>query len=143
MKRLRIIIAVLLMLSLLSTITFAEENISEETVVDKFMALNQTVTAEEAEEDYVEQKVHCTATADDEFREDEVLIVLSKEQSRRQQEYIADDFPGLSVKSVSTLYDYYPEDHNNIILMLTLEESNKQNVIDTISVLEQDERIIS
>ena len=106
MKRLRIIIAVLLMLSLLSSITFAEESLSKETVVDKFMALNQTAIAEEAEEDYVEQKVHCTATADDEFSGDEVLVVLSKEQSRRQQEYNLDDFPGLGVKNVSVLFEY-------------------------------------
>lgn len=106
MKRLRIIIAVLFMLNLLSSVTFAEESLSEETVVDKFMALNQTDTSEEAEEDCVEQKFHCTATADDEFREDEVLVVLSKEQSRRQQEYNLDDFPGLGVKNVSVLFEY-------------------------------------
>ena len=106
MRRLKVIVAILLTMNLLSTITFAEENISGETIVDKFMALNQTVTAEENEENYIEQKVHCTATADDEFREDEVLVVLSKEQSELKQEYNPDDFPGMGVKSVSVLFDY-------------------------------------
>ena len=105
-RRLKVIVAILLAMNLLSTITFAEENISEETIVDKFMALNQTVTAEQTEENYIEQKVRCTATADDEFREEEVLVVLSKEQSGRQQEYNPDDFPGLGVKNVSVLFDY-------------------------------------
>ena len=91
----------------------------------------------------VETKVYCEATIDDNFMEDEIIVVLTREQSALQQEYTTDDFEGIPVSQIKVLYDYYPEDNNHMILSLILDSNNKQNVLDSISILENDERIIS
>ena len=145
MKKFKIIMIAVLLFNMFSGLTFAQPLKTDEEIIDKFLAYSeiQTIEEKDAAELMPEQKLYCTATAQDSFELGEVIVVLTREQSANKQQYTAADFPNINVTEVNTLYDYYPEYENNIILLLKIGGVCKQDVIDTIAVLEQDDRIIS
>ena len=77
------------------------------------------------------------ATVDDSFVPGEVMVMIMRGKSAVIQEYTAEDFPGVDIKEISISFDYYPDIDNKMILLLKLNNLNKQSVIEAIKVLEK------
>ena len=144
-KKLTIITVICLCLNIFSCFTLAEvvqEDTSSEEILSAFeeTVLNESyVEPEETEQEDV--TVPCTATLDDNFDENLIIVYIKKEYSALQQTYTVEDFPYLELSGVQTVFEYVPEENNRIGLFLYLNESGKQNVLDAIELLEQDEKI--
>ena len=87
------------------------ELFSEELVTDSAELLNGYEKSEET----TGKAELCAATIDMDFSDNEVLVVLSKEQSRQKQEYTANDFPELEIESIKCIMNYHQEIDNNSI----------------------------
>ena len=79
----------------------------------------------------------CKVTIDDDFEEGVVWVTLMREQSAARQEYTAADFPGVDVKEISVIYDYYPDTNNKMSLLIRLNKRDKASVLGAIKILEQ------
>lgn len=111
-----------------------------------------------------EPKVYSNATLLDQFSDDELILVLSHEQSMINKTYTPADFPEIDCYSVedvtADLYQklmaqqsegYIPDENELIIepntfrriLLLTLIESGKQNVLNAMYELEDNPFIVS
>ena len=106
----------------------------------------------------IEEKVYYSGTIDDDFLDDSIIIVLSKEETDRLKDYTIDDFPEIDCKSVSDLMPYTVEaykekrknnkdylidfDKFNRILSLELNEKSKENVLRGIKELEKRPEIL-
>ena len=107
----------------------------------------------------IEEKVYYSGTIDDDFLDDSIIIVLSKEETDRLKDYTIDDFPEIDCKSVSDLMPYTVEaykekrknnknclidfDKFNRILLLKLNEKSKVNVLRGIKELEKRPEVLS
>ncbi len=112
-------------------------------------------------EEISEEKVYCNATIDDNFTDNEVLEVLTNEESLEFNEYTINSFSEINCVSIDDLTDGYKdkieqqlngtyEGNNpvtletfNRILKLTLPINSKKNVLDVIDILEDRNDIIS
>lgn len=112
-------------------------------------------------EEISEEKVYCNVTIDDNFTDNEVLVVLTNEESLEFNEYTVNDFGEINCIAIDDLTDVYKskieqqlngtyEGNNpvtletfNRILKLTLPINSKQNVLDVIDILEDRNDIIS
>ena len=83
-----------------------------------------------------EEKVYSTATLEDEFADDRVLMVLQKNILKS---YTVEDFCGVAEK-VRELTDSIST--NNRVLCLQLKEKSKQHVLDTINQLSEREDVV-
>ena len=91
--------------------------------------------------DKTEPKAYSTATVDDDFIDNQVLVVMQPNASHLR--YGRADFKEVRCKKVWTLTDdYYIEKGANKALILTLRGHSKQNVIDAVKVLEQREDVL-
>ena len=108
------------------------------------------VTAQESEDDVFEiDKVYCTATIDDDFTDENVIVMLNRETSRKLADYTPEDFPEIECVRVYDLLSYSTAKYREIAaaggvipyyyqtLCITLAEPGKQNVLDAIKALEQ------
>ena len=86
-----------------------------------------------------EEPVHCDATMENDFADDMILVLIKKSYSEIKQEYTLEDFPYLELDTIKTGMTYYP--CNRVSLFLYLKTPGKQNILDAIALLEQDERI--
>ena len=106
----RIISAFLITIISLSTFTTLSiashiEQISEKYVLDEFnSSLNYSMISNQIELSE-EEKSYCSATLDDDFVSGEIIVVLTKEQSKLKQNYIPEDFPLVNVGMIRTLYE--------------------------------------
>ena len=89
----------------------------------------------------------CDVKIDEPFSSTEVVVSLTLEESKKGLEYTEKDFAEYGVINVFP-FDYYPEkyfpeykDRQTLILML--DKDSKQNVLDSVKKLEQDERVYS
>ena len=73
----------------------------------------------------------------DEYEEGVVSVIIMREQSAARQEYTASDFPGVDVKDISVIYDYYPDSNNHINLLIKLNKRDRESIIEAIRILEQ------
>ena len=108
----------------------------------------------------VEEKKYYNGTIEDDFSDDKIIIVLSKEETNKYKNYTISDFPEIDCKSVidltsnsnellknannnyneQTLIDY---EKFNRILCLELNQKSKENVLLGIKELEKREEILS
>ena len=54
----------------------------------------------DAEEEFVEEKVHCEVNIDDDFSDERVIVVLRNEISRQLRDYTPEDFPEIDCEHV-------------------------------------------
>ena len=82
----------------------------------------------------LEPKVMSTATADEDFADDQVILLMQKYASQR--EYTARDFKNVGCTKVEYLtYEKQLAEGQNLSLLLTLDKHSKENVIDAIAKL--------
>lgn len=86
-------------------------------------------------------KVYCEATLDDEFTDNEILVIITPENNF--EEYTDDDFSEIGCIDVEDLSIDPEEDKLCRILHLTLSVHSKENVLNAISILEEREDIYS
>ena len=94
-----------------------------------------------AEEYNAGEKVYCTATMNDDFTDNEVLIVVTPDNN--STEYSVDDFSDVGCVSLTELSIGTSEDSLSRIIKLTLSTNSKQNVLNAIHQLELRNHIYS
>jgi subtilisin family serine protease len=114
----------------------------------------------ENHETIVEEKSYYNGTIDDDFSDDKIIIVLSKEETNKYKDYTTEDFPEINCKSVKDLTSSSNEilknkdsknnekilinrEKFNRILCLELNEKSKEEVLFGIKKLERREEILS
>ena len=99
---------------------------------------NVSVFASDDVEDSIE-KVYCEATIEDDFTDNEILIVVTPENNFI--EYTINDFSAIGCVEIEDLTIEPKENELCRIFHLTLSVHSKQNVLDSIKVLEEREDI--
>lgn len=99
-------------------------------VITLVMMLPGIVTAVELAENNQEtntfQKVYCTATLEDEFTDDEILVTVFQEWN--YEEYSVEDFSNIGCVSVEEILNGSRSGVPSRILLLTLGAKSKENV---------------
>lgn len=98
---------------------------------------NAVVFAQTNSED---EKVYCNATLDDDFSDNEILVVLNKQVSRQLQSTVSfGEVDCLSVEDLTSSYDTEEEMNENFrrIYKITLRNSGKEKVLENIRKLEK------
>ena len=114
------------------------DNNVEETESDTPSADSKPTTGPESWVTITEEKAPpCEATLEDEFEAGEVLVDIMREQSAARQEYTAADFPGVDIKEISVIMNYYPDSNNHLGLLIKLNKQDKESVLKAVEVLEQ------
>ena len=121
--------------------------------------LPQTTTAYTEENmNYFEEKSYCSATLEDDFADNRVLVTLTTEVSKKFDSYSKEDFSGISCVSVSDLTEesvqrvkrqQLEEMTSDVdvrdfktVLSLELAEKSKENVLETIRELEKRDDVL-
>lgn len=125
---------------------FAEENnTNEHKILEEFsksFSQNQSFEFENTEQsDMKEITIENDVKINEEFTSDTIIVYIKKNYSNKKQVYTIDDFPYLNLSNVKTIFKYSKEKNNRIGLCLFLEKQSKQNVIDAIALLQQDEKV--
>ena len=145
MKKGIIVLIAFILINMFSTMSFAMgssiDDVSEEQLVEAFLedfkTEDNTISYMNEETEEIDKAEPCDATIDMDFSENEVLVVMTKEQSRLKQEYTASDFPQLNnIVSVRCLMNTSQQSDKYSILLITLNENDKEKVLDTIKILE-------
>lgn len=102
--------------------------------------LNVSVFASDDVEDSIE-KVYCEATLDDDFTDNEILIVVTPENNFR--EYTVNDFSAIGCIEIEDLTIEPKEGELCRIFHLTLSVHSKKNVLNSIKILEERNDIYS
>ena len=145
-KAVCILLSLLIAVNICAIYVFAEGAETEEDILDSFSEYindESNLTEDEVVNDEEEKSPPCEATIKDEFVEDEVIVFIMREQSAVQQEYTAADFPGVDIKEISILMDYYPDSNNYMMLLFKLNKQDKQSVLDAVKILEQNPIVFS
>lgn len=125
---------------------------------------NENTKKMDYESDY---KIKVNASIDEDFDEDSLIVVLNREESKRMLDYSTNDFKKIDLLEVSDLTENTKNIHKMIInkdysflkkendirkrletdefyqiLLLTLRDSGKKNVLDTMKLLEKDDRVL-
>ena len=148
MKKLLSIISALLMTVNMCTIyILAEEAETEEEVLDSFAEFiseeNSLVDDDLSISSEEEKSPPCEATLEDEFEAGEVIVDIMRAQSAARQEYTAADFPGVDIKEISVIMNYYPDSNNHLGLLIKLNKQDKESVLEAVKVLEQNPIVFS
>ena len=140
-----IILTVFIISCLLSTFSFAKNSVSYNESKEVLSAFKETVLTENYEQTEPIQTqdvaVLCSNTIEDDFSDNLIIAYIKRQYSAIQQTYTADDFPYIELTKIETVFEYIPEENNRVGLFLYLKESGKQNVLDAIELLEQDDKI--
>ena len=116
--------------------------------------------AHSTETELEEQKILCTATIEDEFAEDKVLVVLNHKASMELKTYTPSDFPEIDCEEVEDLTDHSSEvlrkwkidssvetkgleNKFHQILAIVLKEKTKRNVLGSIKRVEKRADVLS
>lgn len=118
----------------------SEQNINEAPQENNVTQEQQTEQTEQTE---LDKAPPCEVTIDDDFEDDKILVLLTREESRKQKQYTAEDFPELDIENISVLIKYKPKKDNRLGLSITLKDNDKQKVIDGIRTLEEYEMVYS
>ena len=86
-------------------------------------------------------KIYCNATLDDDFTDNDILVIMTPENNFR--EYTVEDFSDIGCIQIKDLTIGPTEGRLCRILHLKLEEHSKQNVLDAIKILEQRDDVYS
>lgn len=153
-KFLSIIIAVIIVLQTTSIVVFADNSINDD--------VNSVIVSDIS----VEEKTYCTATLDDNFADDCVIIVIDHENSIVDRIFTSADFPGVDVKEItyltSPITPLFEESETeeevqekaeilaltnveefNHIISIDLNVTGKEKVLEAIKVLEGFDFVIS
>lgn len=123
MKRaLYVVLSLVLVINLCSVYSFADGTDTEENILNSFTEFinkesNLNQDADLQLNGNEEKSSPCMATINDDFKEGEVLVTIIREQSANSHEYTAADFPGLNIKDISVLMNYFPDINNKMILL--------------------------
>ncbi len=98
------------------------------------------IALEDTTEDTIE-KVYCEATLEDDFTDNDILLVMTPENNFR--EYTVNDFSNIGCIEIEDLSIDPEEGKLCRILHLTLDTHSKQNVLDSIKILEERDDIYS
>ena len=98
------------------------------------------IALEDTTEDTIE-KVYCEATLEDDFTDNDILLVMTPENNFR--EYTVNDFSNIGCIEIEDLTNKPKEGKLCRILHLTLDTHSKQNVLDSIKILEERDDIYS
>ena len=98
------------------------------------------IALEDTTEDTIE-KVYCEATLEDEFTDNDILLVMTPENNFR--EYTVNDFSNIGCVKIEDLSIDPEKGKLCRILHLTLDTHSKQNVLDSIKILEERDDIYS
>ena len=147
-KAVCILLSLLIAVNICAIYVFAEGAETEEDILDSFSEyINDKSNLTEDEvvnlNGEEEKSPPCEATLEDQFEASEVIVTLMREQSAARQEYIAADFPGVDIKDISVIMDYYPESNNHMVLLIKLNKQDKQSVLDAVKILEQNPIVFS
>ncbi len=123
------------------------------------MAIHANVSDNIDNEAITEEKIYYEENIDDDFNNDKVIIVLSKEETNKFKEYTPSDFPEIDCESITDLTNNIIEkiknkefvenkslinlEKFNRILSLELKEKSKKNVLKSIKELEKRKEILS
>lgn len=115
------------------------------------LGLSSTISYADAEMSISEdnKKSYCSATLEDEFADDTIIVVLTNEASNSGYSYTVDDFKDIDCCRVKDLTAgiqesvSYNKDTYNKILQLTLSSHGKENVLRSIKTLEKRDDIKS
>lgn len=115
------------------------------------LGLSSTISYADAEVSISEdnKKSYCSATLEDEFADDTIIVVLTNEASNSGYSYTVDDFKDIDCCGVKDLTAgiqesvSYNKDTFNKILQLTLSSHGKENVLRSIKTLEKRDDIKS
>ena len=106
----------------------------------------------------IEEKVYCNASIEENFIDNEIMVIVGKEKSLNYYEFKTMDFIDIGCESIKDLTESRKNEvlsavngaKNNVnistfrrILLLTLNKNDKQNVLDCIKILEKRDDIIS
>lgn len=121
--------------------------------------------------EYIEEKVYCTATVNEKFSDQSIIVTLSNAESLLFKDYVANDFYDINCVEIEDLTEFSTEivreqliaeqtgdwsklenriennmlidiDNFHRVLCLTLDINSKQNVLDKIKILEGRTEII-
>ena len=74
----------------------------------------------------------------------EIMVLLSLEESRKQRnDYTPADFPEIKAVDVKMNFPYYPDSDNYAMLVITLENSGEDAIIEAVTILDKDERVFA
>ncbi len=96
----------------------------------------QTALEQTEQNKAIEKAPPCEVTIDEDFKVDKLSIMLTREESRKQKTYTAEDFPELDVEKISVLLRYKPEKDSRVGLTIILKTQDKQSLIDAVRILE-------
>ena len=126
------------------------ENKNEQGEIKQEQSENTEGTPNVNEQESQPEKEEPRYTIEDDFSPYEVIVTLTKQETDLKKEYTEKDFPNADVFYVVQNQDYYgnpnfkdayPEYQDKTTLFMYLNTPSKQNVLDTIEKLKQDERI--
>lgn len=102
-----------------------------------------------------EQKIYCTATIDDEFADNKVMVVLTESASRSDKDYSVADFISYGCIEVKDLTEFATQtvqsgvdnelvntENYKRVLSLTLNQNSKENVLQVINSLIEREDVL-
>ncbi|MBQ2710686.1 MAG: S8 family serine peptidase [Clostridia bacterium] len=95
-------------------------------------------------QDTESEKIYCTATINDSFADNKVVVVINRKTTFAKENYTIQDFGDINCIKVDNMFSLQnatesQKNNSNFrqILEITLAESNKQNVLDCVDVLEK------
>ncbi len=97
----------------------------------------------------VEEKTYCSATLEDDFADDVIMVTITNAVSIGSKRYTADDFVSINCIDVNDIFagaelkEHYNPSKFHRILALTISNPSKQNVLDAIDILEQRDDVLS
>ncbi len=96
----------------------------------------QPETEQTEQNEELEKAPPCQATIEDDFDDDKIDVAFIREESRKQKQYTAEDFPELDIKEIKIEVSYNPKIDNIVVLRIVLNSHDKQKVLDGIRILE-------
>lgn len=105
------------------------------------LPLFSACTQKDSGETDSEEKVYCTATIDDDFTDDCVIVVLQSSISGVNKVHKPEFFKGVDVESIEDLTwrenNFEVGENFRQILKINLKTHSKQNVLDAVAALEK------
>ncbi len=139
MKKLISFLITIVVLLSISNISYGTDSISfdnfESVLLNSFEDTDNSLQ-NKLIDNSVEKSEPCDATINTNFSSNEVIVTMTRVQSRAKQQYSAVDFPDLEIENIRVILDYYPNNDNRLMLNITLKNSDKYNVLDAVKVLE-------
>ena len=108
----------------------------------------QPETQKEPQKEKGDKAEPCALTVDNSFSPYEVVVTLTLEESKKNKTYTEKDFEYADIYYLYQKDNYFntkyePQYKDRVTLFLYINEPSKQNVLDTVKLIEKDERVYS